>query len=470
MIRECLTFDDVLLVPRKSGVFSRKDVRTETKLSRNITLHIPIISANMDTVTESRMARAMADAGGIGIIHRFCPIEQQVAEVRKVKRAESVIIEDPLTVSPTDTVADTARLMEKCGVSSALVLQPGEKKLVGILTSRDMLFENHNGKLVKEIMTKKVITSPYHISLIKARAILHQYKIEKLPLLRKNGDLAGLITLKDILKKIHNPYASKDKRGRLLVGAALGIKDDMIDRARALLDAEADVIVLDIAHGHNIRALRAVTALRKKFKNAIEIIAGNVATPEGALDLIKAGADGIKIGIGPGAACTTRIVTGVGVPQLTAILDIVRATKKFNIPVIADGGIKNSGNFSKALAAGAHTVMIGRLLAGCKESPGDYVMERGIAYKYYRGMASHEAGSDKAKLDGGTDGFDRAPEGASGKIAYSGEAGMIISDLVAGLRSSMSYLGAHTLAEFRKNAEFVRITQAGMQESKPHGV
>jgi len=470
MMKEGLTFNDVLLIPRKSRVFSRKDLDTKTKLSRNISLHTPLVSANMDTVTESRMARAMAETGGIGIIHRFCSIEKQVKEVRKVKRAESVIIEDPVTVHSNQTAQEVRKIMNSHGVSSALVVEKNGKKLLGILTSRDMLFEDTNGKAIKEIMTKKLIIAAPSISLSKAQTILHQHKIEKLPLVKQNGDIAGLITLKDILKKIHNPHASKDKKGRLLVGAAVGVKKDTMERTRALLAANVDVIVIDIAHGHNIRVLQTLKELRKKFGNKIEIIAGNIATPEAALDLIKIGVDGLKIGIGPGAACTTRVVTGVGVPQLTAIQDVVKIAKKHNVPVIADGGIKNSGDFSKALAAGAQTAMIGRLLAGCKESPGEYVMERGVAYKYYRGMASHEAGSDKAQLDGGKDDFTRAPEGASGKISYTGEASMIISDLTAGLRSSMSYLGAHTLSEFSKNAEFIRITSAGLSESKPHGI
>lgn len=469
-MREGLTFDDVLLIPRRSRVFSRKDVRTNTRLSKNIGLYTPIVSANMDTVTESAMAKALAQAGGIGIIHRFLTIEKQADEVKKVKRSENVIIEDPVVVYPDTPVSEAQRLMSAHGISSAIVVRKNERKIVGIITSRDMLFEEGNGKLVSDVMTKKVITAPRAVSMEKAKNILHAYKIEKLPLVTRSGNLAGLITLKDILKKIHNPYASKDKKGRLLVGAAVGVKDDTIERTKALLEAGADVIVVDIAHGHNVRALETIALLRKKFKKNIEIIAGNVATKEAAVDLIKAGANGLKVGIGPGAACTTRLVTGVGIPQLTAIQDVAHIAEKYGIPVIADGGIKNSGDFSKALAAGAHTVMIGRLLAGCKESPGEYIMERGVAYKYYRGMASYEAGSDKARLDGGRDGFSRAPEGSSGKIAYSGEAAMIISDLVGGLRSSMSYLGAHTLAEFRNNAEFIRITEAGMNESKPHGV
>lgn len=471
MLREGITFDDVLLIPRKSRVFSRKEIDTTTRLSRNISLNTPLISANMDTVTESSMARAMAEEGGIGIIHRFISIEQQAEEVRRVKRAESVIIDDPITVLPDDTIRDVRATLRKESVSSALVIEDREsKKLVGILTNRDLLFETDDNKKARDVMTKRVITARPDIPLEKAADLFRNHKIEKLPLVHKNGSVAGLVTLKDILKKIHNPNTAKDKRGRLLVGAAVGVKDDTIPRAKALLAVGADVIVVDIAHGHNIRALDTIRLLRKTFGKKIEIIGGNIATAEAARDLIRAGVDGLKIGIGPGAACTTRIVTGVGVPQLTAIQDVVAVAKKHGIPVIADGGIKNSGDFSKALAAGAQTAMIGRLLAGCKESPGEYIMEWGTAYKYYRGMASFAASDDKARMDGGKDGFARAPEGASGKIPYAGEARMVISDLISGLRSSMSYLGARTLVEFSKNARFIRMTAAGVHESKPHGV
>ena len=477
MIRDGITFDDVLLLPRRSRVFSRKDISTETKLSRNISLHIPLVSANMDTVTEARMARAMAERGGIGIIHRFLSIERQVEEVRKVKRAQNTTIDDPITVVPTQTIGDVEKIMEREGISAVLVVSDSPenrsrntKKLVGILTRRDLLFETIQTKKVSDVMTKNVITAPPTISFDKAREILHAHKIEKLPLVTKSKELVGLMTLRDILEKIKNPHAAKDKKGRLLVGAAVGVKDDALPRTQKLIGAGADVIVVDIAHGHNERALQTVRGLRKAFGKRVEIIAGNIATAEAARDLIRAGADGLKIGIGPGAACTTRIVTGVGVPQLTAIFDVVKISKKYKIPVIADGGVKNSGDFAKALAAGANSVMVGGLLAGCKESPGEYIMDRGTAYKYYRGMASFEAGSDKARIDGGADGFSRAPEGSSGKVPYRGDAAMVINDLIAGLRSSMSYLGAHTLDVFYKNARFVRMTQAGMYESKPHGV
>lgn len=472
MLPEGITFDDVLLIPRKSRVFSRKDVSTQTRISKNITLNIPLVSANMDTVTEAKMARAMAERGGIGIIHRFLSIERQVEEVRKVKRAENIIIEDPFTVGPNDTLGDIRALLKRESVSSVLVATGWgvKKKLVGIVTTRDLIFEEDNTKRAKQIMTAKLITAPPSVSLPNARALFQKHKIEKLPLVQNDGVLVGLITLKDILKKINNPSSAKDKKGRLLVGAAVGVKEDTVKRTRELLAAGADVIVIDIAHGHNVRALETVGLLRKTFGNDIEIIAGNIATAEAAKDLIRLGVDGLKVGIGPGAACTTRIVTGVGVPQLTAIQDVVRIAHKYDVPIIADGGIKGSGDFAKALAAGASTAMIGNLLAGCSESPGDYTIDRGVAYKYYRGMASHEAGSDKAQLDGGSDGFSRSPEGASGRIPYKGDASIVLTDMVSGLRSSMSYLGAQTLREFHRNARFIRITNAGVTESHPHGI
>jgi len=471
-IQEGITFDDVLLVPRRSRVFSRKNINTGARLSRGISLNIPVVSANMDTVTEAQMARAMAEAGGIGIIHRFLPIERQVEEVRKVKRAENVIIEDPAIVHPDDTLGDVYSVLKREGVSSVLVVEEGKrvKRLVGILTSRDLLLENNPRKKVKSVMTKELITAHPNISIKKAREILHANKIEKLPLVNKGGTLAGLITLGDILKKIGNPNAAKDKKGHLLVGAAVGVKGDTLERTGKLLAAGADVIVIDIAHGHNVRVAETARLLRRKFGKKVEIIAGNIATPDAARDLIRAGIDGLKVGIGPGAACTTRIVTGVGVPQLTAILDVIQTAKKFKIPVIADGGVKDSGHFSKALAAGADSVMVGSLLAGCKESPGEYVIDRGMIYKYYRGMASYEAGTEKAQMDGGGDGFARSPEGASGRIPFKGDVSMVLTDLISGLRSSMSYLGAHTLSEFHRNAKFVRITAAGSEESRPHGI
>ena len=481
-IREGLTFDDVLLLPRHSAVFSRKDVSTTAQLSRHLRVNIPLISANMDTVTESGMARAMARLGGIGIIHRFLSLERQVEEVRRVKRAENVIIEDPFTVSPDITLGEAKSFMRREGVSGVLVVKvkAGKKQLVGILTRRDLLFETDDRQKVSSLMSTELITARPDITLEKAKHLLHDYRIEKLPLTTKDGVLVGLITLKDIIERMQNPTSSKDKKGRLMVGAAVGVKEDTLERTGALLEAGADVIVIDVAHGHNSRAIATTKLLRNAFGSNIEIIAGNIATPEAARDLAKAGADALKVGIGPGAACTTRIVTGVGVPQLSAIIDVAKEAKKLGIPFIADGGIKNSGDLSKALAAGASTAMIGNLLAGTKESPGEYILERGVAYKYYRGMASYEATAEKTRIDAqGSigqmvgqqgDGFFRSPEGASGRVPYRGEVSMVVTDLVAGLRSSMSYLGARTLREFEKNAEFIRMTDAGRTESGPHGV
>ena len=465
-IKETYTFDDVLLLPRRSKIFSRKDVSLVTQFSRNISLNIPIVSANMDTVTESRMARFMAEAGGLGIIHRFLTIDRQCEEVRKVKRAENVVIEDPYTISKEKSVEDAAKFMNEYGISGLPVLDEKEK-VIGIITKKDILFTDSRDKKVWEVMTKKVIFASPKISQERAKKILFEHRIEKLPLISSGGFLKGLITLKDILRKSSSNTTSHDKRGRLLVGAAIGVKEDTIDRTRALLEEGVDVLVLDIAHGHNERALNTIKLLKKKFPGA-EIVGGNVATPLGTLDLIKAGADAVKVGIGPGAACITRIVTGVGVPQLTAVLETSKISKKYNVPIIADGGIRNSGDLSKALAAGAHTAMIGSLFAGCEESPGEYILEDGASFKLYRGMASRDASKEKIRLDGIQDDLSRAPEGKSGKVPFKGKAKSVVDDLIGGLRSSMSYLGAKNLEEFRKNAEFIRIGQAGLRESHSH--
>jgi len=465
-IKETFTFDDVLLLPRRSRVFSRKDVSLNTQFSRHISLGIPIVSANMDTVTESRMARFMAESGGLGIIHRFLTIERQSEEVRKVKRAENVVIEDPYTISKEKTVEEAAKFMSEYGVSGLPVLDE-KNKVVGIITKKDIIFTENKNKKVWEAMTKKIIFASPKISQEQARKILFEHRIEKLPLISSSGILKGLITLKDILRKYAPHIASHDTRGRLLVGAAVGVKEDTLDRARALLDEGADVLVLDIAHGHNERALKMIKILKRKFPG-VEIVGGNVATPQGTLDLIKAGADAVKIGIGPGAACITRIVTGVGVPQLTAVLETSTIAKKYNIPLIADGGIRNSGDFCKALAAGAQSAMIGSLLAGCEESPGEYILEDGISFKLYRGMASRDASKEKIRLDGTPDDFLRAPEGKSGKVPFRGKTKTVLEDLIGGLRSSMSYVGAKNITEFQKNAEFIRITGAGLKESHSH--
>ena len=466
IVREAYTFDDVLLVPQRSGVFSRKDVNTEAQFSRHIKLNAPIVSANMDTVTESRMARFMAEEGGIGIIHRFLPIDRQADEVRLVKRAESALIDDPYTIFFESEVGEAKKFMDQKHVSGLPVLDE-KKKIVGIITRRDILFCENLSAKVSDAMTKKVITAARGVKIPEAKKLLFKYRIEKLPLVDKAGRLKGLITLKDILRQGNGNRAAKDKKGRFLVGAALGVKGDTSDRAKALLDAGADALVVDIAHGHNERALETVRLLKKKFPG-VEVVGGNVATAKGVIDLVRAGADAVKVGIGPGAACTTRIVTGVGVPQLTAIMDSYEAVSKYKIPIIADGGIRNSGDLSKALAAGASTVMIGSLLAGTDEAPGEYILEDGAGYKLYRGMASRDAADDKIKMDGDSSasgsGY-RAPEGKSGKVAYRGRAKNVLDDLAAGLRSSMSYLGAKNLREFQKNAKFISVTQSSIRES-----
>lgn len=466
-IREGLTFNDVLLVPTRSAIRSRKDVSTQTQFSRSIVLNTPIVSANMDTVTEARMARFMAQVGGLGIIHRFLPIDRQAEEVRIVKRAENVVIDDPFAVGPSMPVYEVEKAMNLHGISGMPVID-GARKVIGIVTRRDILFAEKKNGIVKDIMTKKVITASHRVTLQQAKKVLFAHRIEKLPLVDSHGVLRGLITLKDMLREGLPSFASKDSRGRLMVGAAVGVKEETVDRTKALLDAGADVIVLDIAHGHNKRASDMIRLLKKKFPG-IEIVGGNIATASGAEDLIRAGADAIKVGVGPGAACTTRIVTGVGVPQLTAIMDTSPVCKKHKIPCIGDGGIQSSGDLAKAIAAGSDTVMIGSLLAGCDEAPGEYMLEDGVGYKLYRGMASRDAGESKMQFDGSLlDGAYRAPEGKSGKVPYRGNGTKLIDELVAGLRSSMSYLGAKTIGEFQKNAEFVRITPAGLRESHSH--
>lgn len=470
-----LTFDDVLLSPKRSAVFSRKDVNVKTRLSRHIELAIPIIPANMDTVTEAPMARFMAQLGSIGFIHRFSSIEYQVEQVRRVKRAEGVMIEDPYTISPQHTIQEARELMERQGVSGLLVVNEG-RVLVGILTRRDIMLEEDYAKPILMVMTKEVITAPVSTSPEEARRMLKKHRIEKLPLVDHNKIVRGLVTLKDILKNFHPGSALKDKKGRLMVGAALGVKDGYLDRAGMLIKAGADVLLIDIAHGHSERVFTVIKKLREAFGD-VEIIAGNVATPEGVTDLIKAGADAVKVGIGPGAGCITRIVTGVGVPQLSAILDCAATARKLKIPIIADGGIRTSGDFSKALAAGASTVMAGSLFAGTDEAPGEYIFEDGVAYKLYRGQASRDAQQDMKNREsppaGGSDGATGSistPEGKAGKVSYRGSASKVVEDLIGGLRSSMSYLGAHTLEQFQKNAEFVQITQSGIRESHSHDI
>ena len=471
-IRDALTFDDVLLVPRRSSVHSRRDVNLSTNLSKNIKLNVPIVSANMDTVTESAMAISMAHNGGIGIIHRFMPVERQVDEVLKVKRAESVIIEEPYTVWPSATMGDAKRLMQEKGVNGLLVVD-ASRKLVGILTARDLLFEDNGLTRVSELMTpmKELHTATADTSIEEARQLLRKYKVEKLPLVDEEGHLRGLITSKDMVTLAERPQACKDSKGQLIVGAAVGVREGFLERARALVEAGVDVLVVDVAHGHSDRVLEVVRRLKKDL-GQVDIIAGNVATPEGAKDLIEAGADAVKVGIGSGSICITRIVTGAGVPQLTAILECAEVAGDLSVPMIADGGIRNSGDITKALAAGASSVMIGSMLAGTDESPGVTVMRNGRKYKLHRGMASVGASMKRGTQETEDDSelLEYVAEGIEAFVPYRSDSHEIVTQLVGGVRSGLSYCGARNLAELRQNASFVRLTSAALKESYPHDV
>jgi IMP dehydrogenase len=468
-----LTFDDVLLDPKRSPIISRSQTNLRTKLSRNITLNIPIISANMDTVTESGMAIALAREGGIGIIHRFMTIEDQVDEILRVKRSESVMIEQPYTIKPDLIVAEARKVMEEYSVSGLLVEEGG--KLLGIITRRDITFENNNKLKVSELMTKDVITAKAGITIDQAKEILHNKRIEKLPVVDDKKHIVGLITSKDILKMEQYPYASKDRKGRLLVGAAVGVKGDYLERTEALLEASADVIVVDIAHGHSENAINTVHMIKKAFPNC-ELIAGNVATGEGSRDLIKAGVDAVKVGVGSGSICITRVVTGSGVPQLTAVIDSVKVARDYEIPIISDGGIRNSGDITKALAAGASSVMIGSLFGGTDESPGKSLVKNGKKFKMYRGMASFYASLGRKYREAGPqvvdsdDLNDYVPEGVEAMVPYNGSVVEIIRQMAGGLRSGLSYCGAKTIPEMQMNAEFIKITSAGYIESQSHDV
>jgi len=468
-----LTFDDVLLVPKRSPIISRSQTNLRTKLSRNITLNIPIISANMDTVTESGMAIALAREGGIGIIHRFMTIEDQVDEILRVKRSESVMIEQPYTIKPDLTVAEARKVMEEYSVSGLLVEEGG--KLLGIITRRDITFEDNNKLKVSELMTKDVITAKAGITIDQAKEILHNKRIEKLPVVDDKKHIVGLITSKDILKMEQYPYASKDRKGRLLVGAAVGVKGDYLERTEALLEASADVIVVDIAHGHSENAINTVHMIKKAFPNC-ELIAGNVATGEGSRDLIKAGVDAVKVGVGSGSICITRVVTGSGVPQLTAVIDSVKVARDHEVPIISDGGIRNSGDITKALAAGASSVMIGSLFGGTDESPGKTLVKNGKKFKMYRGMASFYASLGRKYREAGPqvvdsdDLNDYVPEGVEAMVPYNGSVVEIIRQMAGGLRSGLSYCGAKTIPEMQMNAEFIKITSAGYIESQSHDV
>ena len=472
-IREGLTFDDVLLIPKRSPIISRSQTNLKTRLSRNISLNIPVISANMDTVTESPMAIALAREGGVGIIHRFMTIQDQVDEVLKVKRSESVMIEQPYTISIDSSVGYAKKIMHDFGISGLLIEK--DKKLAGIITKRDLLFETNFDNNVTSVMSKDVVFAELGTTIEKAKDILHKNRIEKLPIIDKDKHIIGLITSKDILKMEEFPNASKDKKGRLLVGAAVGVKGDYLERTEALLDAGADVMVVDIAHGHSDNAINCVHLIKKAFKDC-ELIAGNIATSNGTEDLIRAGVDAIKVGVGSGSICITRVITGSGVPQLTAILDSVKIAKKYEIPVISDGGIRNSGDLTKALAAGSSSVMVGSLLGGTDESPGKTLVKNGKKYKIYRGMASFYASLGRKYREEGeqikeSDELnDYVPEGVEAMVSYKGSVVEIIRQLVGGLRSGLSYCGAKTINEMQQNAEFVRITTAGYIESQPHDV
>ncbi|MEK6582965.1 MAG: IMP dehydrogenase [Nitrospirota bacterium] len=464
-----LTFDDVLLVPSKSDILPR-DVDISTSLTKKIKINIPLLSAAMDTVTESELAISIAREGGIGIIHRAMSPQRQASEVDRVKKSESGMIIDPVTISPEKPISDAMALMEKYKISGVPVTVNG--RLVGILTNRDLKFETGMTKRVSEVMTrKKLITASVGTDLDAAKEILHKYKIEKLPIVDKDFNLKGLITIKDIEKRRKYPHACKDKVGRLRVGAAIGVGEDSLFRADLLVKAGVDVIAIDTAHGHTTSVIEVLKKVKKKFN--IEVIAGNVATAEGTLDLIRAGADAVKIGIGPGSICTTRIVAGAGVPQVTAIMNCASAAKKYKVPLIADGGIKYSGDITKALAAGAHSIMIGGLFAGTDESPGETILYQGRSYKVYRGMGSlgaMEQGSKDRYQQSGVESKKLVPEGVEGRVPNKGPLSQSIHQLMGGLRSGMGYCGCKSLNELRQKSRFIRITNAGLRESHVHDV
>ncbi|HMX73574.1 MAG TPA: IMP dehydrogenase [Anaerolineales bacterium] len=467
-----LTYDDVLLVPQYSDVDSRRKLSTQTKLTKEITLQIPIVSANMDVVTESEMAIAMAREGGIGIIHRFLSIDEQARQIQRVKKAESFIVDNPISMSTAHTVGDIKKLVDETGAGGILILD-AEEKLVGIVTTRDLLFENDDKKSVTDLMQKKVITASPDISLKEAEGLLHEHRIEKLPLVNADGRVAGLVTLKDIMKITQYPKATKDSRGRLIVGAAVGVRDKEMRRVESALKAGADCIVVDIAHGDSNLEIDMIKNIRKHFP-AAQIIGGNVATADGTKRLIDAGVDAVKVGVGPGSICITRMVAGSGVPQLTAVIECAEAARSAGIPIIADGGIRQPGDVAKAIAAGAQTVMIGSMLAGTDESPGMVMTRRGHRYKASRGMASREANIDRNRKEGNDltqeEIEEYVAEGVEAAVPYRGRAREVLTQLVGGLQSGMSYSGAHNFEEFQKKAIFVRMTGAGLKESGPHDV
>jgi IMP dehydrogenase len=469
-LRLALTFDDVLLLPAESDVLP-KSVETATRLTRNIQLNIPIVSAAMDTVTEARMAIAMAAHGGLGFVHKNLSVEDQAAEVFKVKKYESAVVADPVTIEPDAPIHRAVALMREHGISGIPVVQRG--KLLGILTNRDLRFEKNLEQKVEQVMTKDLVTAKVGVTIEEAKDLLHTHRIEKLLVVNDSYELKGLVTIKDIEKIQKHPNAAKDSLGRLLCGAAVGVGGDREARVHALIKAGVDVIAIDTAHGHSRGVVDTVRDTRTNFRN-VEIVAGNVATFEAAEALCKAGVDAVKVGIGPGSICTTRVVAGVGVPQITAVDDCVRAAEKYGIPVISDGGVKYSGDIVKALAAGASTIMIGSLLAGTEEAPGEVILYQGRSYKSYRGM-----GSLGAMKQGSKDRYFQAdvaeadklvPEGIEGRVPYKGTAEMTLFQLVGGLRSGMGYCGCKTIQELRVKPRFVRISSAGLRESHVHDV
>ncbi|HOX05192.1 MAG TPA: IMP dehydrogenase [Planctomycetota bacterium] len=467
IIGEGITFDDVLLLPGESGVLP-KEADLSTRFTRNVKLNIPISSAAMDTVTESRLAIAIAQEGGIGIIHKNLPPELQAREVEKVKRSAHGVIPDPVTLSPEDNISRVRELMRAHNISGLPVVD-GDKKVVGILTRRDLRFEESGTTRVKDVMTRRLVTAPPGTTLDQAEGILNKNKVEKLLLVDGDGRLAGLITRRDIDKTRQYPLAARDGSGRLIVGAAVGVTDD--ERVAALREVDVDLIVVDTAHGHSRRVAEAVRRYRKAFDR--DIVAGNVATYDGAKSLVDAGADAVKCGIGPGSICTTRVIAGIGVPQITAVFECVRAAEGSGVPVIADGGIKFSGDITKALAAGASSVMIGNLFAGTEESPGEIVIYKGRSFKTYRGM-----GSLGAMVEGSSDRYSQAgarrdklvPEGIEGRVPFKGQLGEYVYQLCGGVRAGMGYVGARNLAELREKGRFIRISWAGLAESHPHDV
>lgn len=470
IVKEGLTFDDVLLIPQKSEILPSQ-IDTKTKLTKDIELNIPLMSASMDTVTESKMAISMARQGGIGIIHKNMSIEEQASEVDRVKRSESGVIVDPFSLSKGHTIQDADDIMAKYKISGVPIVDENNI-LIGIITNRDIKFETDMSRKIEEAMTTQehLVTAKEGVTLEQAKDILGKHRIEKLPIVDDEGHLKGLITIKDIEKKIQYPNSAKDKRGRLLCGAGVGITGDLLERVDALYKAKVDIIVLDSAHGHTVNVINALKKVKAAYPD-LPVIAGNVATAAGCEDLIKAGADCVKIGMGPGSICTTRVVAGIGVPQITAIMDCYEVAKKYDIPIIADGGIQYSGDIVKALAAGANVCMMGSMFAGTEESPGEIVLYRGRSYKTYRGM-----GSIAAMEDGSKDRYFQSgqkklvPEGVEGMVAYKGKAEDIVFQMIGGIRSGMGYCSAHTIEQLQAHAEFVKITAASLKESHPHDI